>query len=820
MKRTKSSTHVSGELNLFQKILIAIGCIVLFIIVKKIAGNIAERTLNDLIVSYPFTFENESDSPLYVTGNFNVQYVFKKGDKSYKVKWTSSDTNAVNILYDGSVAVVRPEDESQTVVLTAIYKNFLGKATRDFNIKLIPNNSISISDISIVSVESIKDASYDKEMDVYCYDDGSISEMYGDFGDTYIYSEADAKIVADAYKEQFGLDDTFELILSGLSHSDALSRYDFDLVLNGYPVLDEAVTLNTNSSDELISVKSTGINKNIIIDFTENEELDFGSILSNEVQDSYEIEDEFYAVYDRRFAKVFDVSCDDSAYEIIFDAQTGDIIDEINLLAEKRLENQTASITGKDENGNDRQFEDAIVLSENPEKYWLSSDSRKMYFVTDNPFPKKFNFLKAKIETVEDSENKEIIIEGRKYDSYKVETEVFDNAINVYDFYFKVLGRAGYSGDNKNYYFIVTDSKGDGATTFSGYAGLGMLSEFGFKKDYMTSLGASQDIVGHEFTHAVFATENIDSLGGKKYLEVDSINEAYCDVMGILSALYTDKKLKKDDPDNWIIGRMELDADAINERYMGSDELNIIQNVLTDNGKIKKRTIVGKRDLCNVNFDNQYIGDILGQNEGKKEGLFNKQYSYEKKTGEIYKYPENYIEKNGESYNGRDSYWNSENEHINSVMLSHIAYRMCSSSEVDFSVEQVAKIWYESLLLKYSNKSQFTDFATNLYEASDTLMKEGKINSAQFRFVEMCLADAGIRSMPKYSTVNKSNFEGYKQSSDVESLDENGSENENRFGHEFITVYSVFSGKVTIYEEGKSLSDDKQKEVDEYKRIK
>lgn len=93
--------------------------------------------------------------------------------------------------------------------------------------------------------------------------------------------------------------------------------------------------------------------------------------------------------------------------------------------------------------------------------------------------------------------------------------------------------------------------------------------------------------------------------------------------------------------------------------------------------------------------------------------------------------------------------WNTSDCHINSVVLSHVAYRMSQSG---FSTQDIAKIWYNSLSYGLKSNSTFIDVRYNVERSAKELgYTEEQIELIGSLFDEVKIKEKGKFTIKNYS---------------------------------------------------------------------
>ena len=103
------------------------------------------------------------------------------------------------------------------------------------------------------------------------------------------------------------------------------------------------------------------------------------------------------------------------------------------------------------------------------------------------------------------------------------------------------------------------------------------------------------------------------------------------------------------------------------------------------------------------------------------------------------KYPDTYLDEN----------WSYKDGHINSVLLSRAAYKMTQNN---FSSDDVANIWYQSMTYGYSDNSDFLDVRSNVEKAARKLgYTDEKVNKIGDIFAELGIGEKATKEVKNYS---------------------------------------------------------------------
>ena len=170
----------------FLKFLLVVALLILaYNGIKWGSNKYAQASFDNFMIDYPFvSFENETDNPQYITGNFNLYDYEKEIGKD--VEWKSSNTSVLKIADDGTVTITRPETESKNVTITGVYKKLLGKGYQSYDITVISSSTKNPEDFMVITKEDLENDVYNRNMKATLDESGNITSMYGDFKNTYI----------------------------------------------------------------------------------------------------------------------------------------------------------------------------------------------------------------------------------------------------------------------------------------------------------------------------------------------------------------------------------------------------------------------------------------------------------------------------------------------------------------------------------------------------------------------------------------------------------------------------------------------------------
>lgn len=739
---------------------------------SKILGNLAENEMKQFIVDYPFTFDCESDCLWYVTDNFSIPTSYSLGDKEYKVEWDSNNT-MIRLDESGNATISRPDDCSVVVQLTETYKKLWGKATRQYELTLVPTSCISADDVNVIDLETLESGSYHRDMQAVSDADGNLKYMLGDFKDTYVNSAEDAQVILEVYKSQF-TDEDIQFKFVDITNIGMYITYKFDVYKQSMKCADcsaSVVLLSNTNKVTKISIDYKPVDQEVT-----NNTLELDSILESipSILNSVDIEctsSDDFAVYSAHkelyngsiIYSIELVTIDGWSYRLRINAVTGELIDCESLVSHADEESVTAKSTN--ELGEEISFDATLAKPGwlgflEDEEYILKDQNRNIQAYYNEGWWGLFKEAQKAL-SIEDPNILEAVgsffvglaglgdyyIEAMIKAKISSDTDTFEDGVSaqayhnmqiVYDWYKDNLGIISFDGKGKAIVVrtnvkLVTDNAAwdNGTKTF-------MINPAGSLK---YSVGLNLEVLGHEYTHAVFKYAGVNLSGGQ---EVSGLSEAYGDIMGTIIA----------QNDDWLICKTEL----------------------TDG------TPVVFRDLKNINGSNLYMS---------------------------MKYPETY---HGENWSGE--------EHNICSMIGHIAYEM--KEHGGFSWDDMADIWYNSLGLTYDNSSTFVTCRKYIIQTADDLgYSDEQIDFIANAFDGREIFDESYEfRTDKYTNKEEETSDG-SETTKTEKIAKAGDPLlDDSTQHRFLIAYSVlqmiFNGDgIYIYEEANTMSKDEQEQFEE-----
>lgn len=554
-------------------------------------GKITRNQMEAFMPEHPYVL-HEDDTRLSVQNDFTLpKYIIHEG-KEKAITWKANN-DVVAIEENGdvfTVSVTAPSKPSK-VILTATYKMLLiGKAEKTYEIQVLPESTIETEDVYVVDIETVKDKTYDENMTMVLREDGTVASMYGDFQQK-VYHSGDALVVLNAYKTELGFDTDIEFIEKEVI-ADEITTYLFAVSYNGIPIENSIVYMSVNNNFELNSIKCN-FNKDIskyknVENLPKEQTIDIlGESLGRTGEDT------IAAIADKRYEEINGKTCLVVTYvlfydngeihsyevnetdgvvigEVINENYLSGIIDGIQEGAQTIADAMITDATGKGVH-EDKKLEVSHIgplhLLYHPTKniavYTSTMDIPGfLYTLVTNKMVEWGIWLgdNTKIPVIPDLMQVLGVIDGLVYSGVETLKSVLvcdvDNYFNVpltepaveayhnitlaYDYYQNRFNRWSY--DNKGAPIrVFTNFDHSVGSQFDNACWQSLFKCFYVypAKDFDYSLAAPADVLGHEYTHAVFGSY----ASGEG--EVAGINEAYADTFAILMS----------HPDSWKIGK-------------------------------------------------------------------------------------------------------------------------------------------------------------------------------------------------------------------------------------------------------------------------
>ena len=627
--------------------------------------------------TYPLVFD-EGNSPVYVIDDFKVLNSYDLNGKTVNTTWKSS-SSLVEIDSEGNVSVTRPENQSGTVTLTESYKKFLVKGSRTFEVVLISENNIKEEDVNVIDIESVRNDTYPFPMQILLKDDGTIDYAYGEFDNLYAYTKEDAIAIANAYKELLGIPEEVSFYIDKVVGNE-IKTYTLHMFVDDIELVNEIVGIVVDKDFRVIKINN-GYTftdeefeqiKNIERESYDETLFDY---MSSKTSEEYLFAFEGIGKRDDTMCMKYLVSLDivNNRY-VYIDCTENIVVDDCSLIISFEEDDfvKVSGLSGKDELGNNLEFTGAQYVS-SPKHYVLYDTDRKISVY------ERFDVGWNSMKTAKKRHGQAIEIEFPEGTCGITKSIVYNKGFRGYLVY-----NQNKSFDDRGYNYPVANET---------YVNFQKVYDFYYKNlKYVSYDGHGApikvltEIEGGDNAHfyhklSIFGIEKkkkytttyaskIDVLG-HEYMhavfyaktgcepegEFGSISEGYADVFGIIMG---QKEGYKDD---WVIGVMECND--------GSKE--VIRDVKNFNNPLD-----GEK-----NYPTKYKGENFEVERVNEDG--EKEYD----------------------------------THINSVLISHIAYEM-SESEY-FTTDDVLRIYVESAGCSFERESTFVTARQNILQAIDKL---------------------------------------------------------------------------------------------------
>ena len=529
----------------------------------------------------------------------------------------------------------------------------------------------------------------------------------GSVVNTKVKNKNDVMKALNEIKDMYGFtsaEDTFEIL--SVENSLDVTYYKVQQVykttsyLSGTKVYGHQLVVAVNKDNKVVSITGNyypNIDINTSVKLKETDAIEkiktiYGedSVIYSESGGVYNKNKYIYIHNDKAIVSyILDVLCYKGHFDIVIDATTGEIVNEIS--------NSSNSVryeyTGKDIFGVDRTInleEDNGLLGK---KYTFIDKERNIKIVDASNFGAnlgsdldrnwtngialywKYNYGQDPIvATMKDG-----ILSYDSPGTANIENSisVMYNLSFVYDYYNNVLGRKSYDNNGgeiaANIGISTNFMKHD---EYSNASWNGSVNKFVFGSKDGVSFGAALDVVAHEYTHGVIDyTANLLYQG-----ESGALNESYADIMGSLI-----------EGENFTLGE-----DIVEMRDM------------TDPNKFKDPAI--KDGKYYFPTDVEFYNEEWRTNEMKR-------------LEEIGRPIEVWTD------------WDNGGVHTNSGVPNYAAYLMYKNGAFE-SKEEMAKVWYNSLFMLTST-SDFEDCALAVIQTAKTMgLKEDKIKIIENAFIE------------------------------------------------------------------------------------
>lgn len=654
----------------------------------KLCKHLGEKKMDNLPV-YPFVFEADN-SPNYVVDDFKVLNSYDINGKTVKTTWKSS-SSLVEIDSDGNATVTRPENISGTVTLTETYRKFLVKGTRTFDIVLISANSIKEEDVNVIDLESVKNDTYPFPMQILLKDDGAIDFAYGEFDNLFAYTKEDAIAIANAYKELLGIPEEVSFYIDKVVGND-LRTYNLQMYTGNIALVDQIVTIVVDEDYRVVKIN----NGYALTDeeFEQIKNLDRAAYdetlldyMSSKTSDEYICGFDGATIRNDTLCLTYLVSFDivDNHY-VYIDINENKVIEDFSLISTINPNdyNTVSGVSGRNEFGRRINFTASQMKKKDfhgVRNYALYDLSRNIivYEKPDNAFLAANSMNKPYGQTLEtkvtdeayEEFNKEIGFPRFVADIYVYYDNYGELVINENDYF---------SGDDFNYPVDVQTYTGFQTVYDFYYNNLGYYSfdGNGAPINVLTEVDMGDDNAFFSPITIIFGIGKTNDYDKTYATKLEAIGHEY-----MHGVFYSNSKI-----------------------FRGGNELGSINEGFADVFGI----ILAKKQGDNNNWT---VGEMKCK-DGSTEILRDiKNYNNDLVEDRI-KFPEKYYGDNWE-----DITKSKYDAHINSVLISHIAYEMSESKY--FFTDDVLKVYITASQMGYSSNATFVDARRNILQAIDQL---------------------------------------------------------------------------------------------------
>lgn len=568
----------------FLKFILIVTIIIVTIVLAKKAGTyFVSKEFNTFADTYPFEFNN-MDYTEYVTSDFMVVNQYTKPNGKVCVTEWSSDSDYIVIDKKGNATIKRPTSSTKTVTLTETYKKIYGKGIRTFKIVLVPEQTIYAEKVDVITKEEVANGEYNRDMAIVLKEDGNIEYMLGDFKNTYVYCEKDAFEILQAYREQFQTPAMVTFQFREINNVDITKVFWFDVFIDEYKIENGSASVVVDADTN--RVKKIAISVDIGEDFVlpEGNEADFESIIADYIatndtdNGSYEyiLFELDKKIVENRLVQTYRVYYKNGAfYSVYVDVNTGEVVDYFTdmVMAERECTGYSYNLEGEKIEFDATRVESSFtgmakVILKDTKRNIHAYNNNGLWDIMQNALGKFENqepgladlplVLGAYIDkSLSMDMNAEISRETTDFtaSSVRAHANAFDNMQASYDWWEKTLGRKSYDNKGAPIKLLVdTDYNVDNASWLSDE----QLFMVGKAKKLVNPFGCHREVIGHEYTHAVFG-----QFSGGANEEVAGLNEAYADIFGCL--------IKGDD--YWVIAETQL-ADGRNVYFRDLVQIN------------------------------------------------------------------------------------------------------------------------------------------------------------------------------------------------------------------------------------------------------
>jgi Zn-dependent metalloprotease len=653
----------------------------------KLCKHLGEKQIEKL-PTYPFVFEGEN-TPNYVVDDFKVQNSYEIKGKTVNTTWKSS-SSLVEIDSDGNATVTRPENISGTVTLTETYKKFLVKGTRTFDIELISSSSIKEEDVEVIDLESVKNDTYPFPMQILLKDDGNIDFAYGEFDNLYAYTKEDAIAIANAYRELLGIPEEVSFYVDKVVGND-LRTYNLQMYTGDIVLVNQIVTIVVDEDYRVVKINNGYSFSDE--EFEQIKNIDKASFDETLFDYMSSKTSEEYVFALNGVAKRNDTACLDylvlfgffDGYDIYVDINENKVIEDSSLIMTLNPSDFTkaSGLSGKDEFGGRLRFSGS--QSEIPDfggvRNYVLYDQDRNISVYEHENSLWEDVKNGKSLTRRNSQAMEVNIPEETYKDLGMPKGVTDVLLDMTGLLKGRLvysGTKSFNGDAFNYP-VANEAYTNFQTIYDFYyKNLGYYSFDGNGAPIIILTEMDDDV-----DDACFTTLNIMFGVNKK----DRYTTTFASCPDALAHEYMHAVFYA----NSRVGKGGKEYCSINEGFA-----DVFGLIMAQKETGKRGWSIGEMK-CN-NGSDELVRDIKNYNNYKAAG------------GK--KFPQKYHGDNWEPVSKSDY-----DAHINSVLISHIAYEM-SVSEY-FTTDDVLKVYITASQLGFSSNATFVNARRNILQAID-----------------------------------------------------------------------------------------------------
>ena len=500
--------------------------------IKVWRNSVATDYLNNILSDQPFGFSN-ADYIDYVTEDIKIPNKIEISEEKFEeIEWES---NNEDILTSNGI-VTRPTTSNTPVELTATIKHRFGKGQKTFYLTVIKSDKKSIEDIYVLTQEEISSGKGRNNIEITYDKNKNIETISGNLGSTKVENSDDVLTVIKAYSKLLNIEN-LSFTVSNINSSLDGKQYTCTQIYNNLPVLSKQIVITTNNKDCLDSI-TVNVAKNIKVN-TSNKlsQKEIEKIVTSEMGKTTVVVStkEIVTEKDNKFYHVYSISTlneeKNELYNILIDINSKKIISKKSLLSKATSENVKS--TAADVFGETQTFyvnkESGLLNTQ----YRFEDTGRNIRIVNGDSLGLLIDLLingeKVNVAEHLDEKNYEIHSGKNDFSKYPDGVSAYTNLITTYDWYKNNLNRTSFDGKGMPINCLIKFSASeDNASYISNFKVFGVGEVTKFK--YILSGGL--DVMGHEYTHAVFHSIT----GDQPYSTTmhDTINEAYADIFGCL----------------------------------------------------------------------------------------------------------------------------------------------------------------------------------------------------------------------------------------------------------------------------------------------